>query len=158
MKATDLMIGDWVNLNLDVDYKTEKSIYAPVQVTGINKDGTIDVNCTYDKSESMQDGWGLKLIEPIPLTPEILKKNGFTKYDVGHNVIGWAILDDDHLYNSIPFTLTDNDFDTEPGEYKWGPVEDDREESFVREIGRMNYVHELQHLFKQCKIKKEIVL
>ena len=77
MKAEELMIGDWVNLNLDVDYKTGKSIYAPIQVTGINKDGTIDVNCTYDKSESMQDGWDLKLIEPIPLTKEILHKNSF---------------------------------------------------------------------------------
>lgn len=77
---------------------------------------------------------------------------------LAHNVIGWTILDDCRLYSSIPFTLTDNDFDTESGEYKWGPIEDDREESFVREMGRMNYVHELQHLLKLCKIEKEIVL
>ena len=77
MNTKDLMIGDLVNLNFDVDYKTGKSIYAPAQVTGINKDRTIDVNFIYDKSESMQYRWDLKLIEPIPLTKEILYKNGF---------------------------------------------------------------------------------
>ena len=79
MKAEDLMVGDWVNLNFDVDYKTGNLIYGYVQVTGINIDGTINVNCTYDKSESMQDGWDLKLIEPIELSEEILEKIGFKK-------------------------------------------------------------------------------
>lgn len=94
---------------------------------------------------------------PIPITPEILEKNGFTKYDVGHNVSGWTIMDEEYC-SDIPFTLTDNACDTKQGEYKWGPVEDDREESFVREIGRIKYVHELQHLLKLCKIDKEIEL
>lgn len=152
MKATDLMIGDWVRLS---------SYYGRV-------DGIIRLREVYTAEEKWMvivhfgGNWyeqvNVAILEPIPITPEILEKNGFTKYDVGHNVSGWSIVDDDNLYSAIPFTLTDNDFDTESGEYKWGPVEDDREESFVREIGRIKYVHELQHLLKQCKIKKEIVL
>ena len=152
MKATDLMIGDWVRLS---------SYYGRV-------DGIICLRETHTAEEKWMviihlggnryEQVKTDILEPIPLTPEILKKNGFIKYDVGHNVSGWSIPDKDGFYSSIPFTLTDSDFDTELGDYKWGPVEDDREESFVREMGRMNYVHELQHLLKQCKIKKEIVL
>ena len=74
MKKEDLMIGDWVNLNFDIDYKTGESMYVPTQVIGINKSGTVDVNFTYDKLESMRDGWDLKLIEPIELSEEILHK------------------------------------------------------------------------------------
>lgn len=146
MKANELMIGDLVIRN------------------GVPEEPMLlyDMNVLANVVYLDQDGRGVaekfKNIKPIPLTPEILEKNGFTKYDVGHNVCGWTILDDDHLHSSIPFTLTDNDFDTEQGEYKWGPVEDDREESFVREIGRINYVHELQHALKLCKIEKEITL
>ena len=146
MKKEDLMIGDWV----------------------IRRGVPEEPMRLYDMKTSAglvyldQDGRGVtekfENIEPILLTHEIMEKNGFTKYDVGHNVIGWSIMDDDNLYSAIPFTLTDNDFDTEQGEYKWGPVEDDREESFVREIGRINYVHELQHALKLCGIEKEITL
>ena len=121
------------------------------------------IRCQRDPKDKLYvssnfEDFHVDILSPIPLTSEILEKNGFTKYDVGHNVNGWTIMGDDNLYSAIPFTLTDNDFDTEPGEYKWGPIEDDREESFVREMGRINYVHELQHLLKLCKIEKEIVL
>lgn len=146
MKATELMIGDWViRKGVPEEPMRVYDIKTSVGIVYLDQDG----RGITEKFEN---------IEPIPLTPEILEKNGFTKYDVGHNVVGWSIMDDDNLYSAIPFTLTDNDFDTESGKYKWGPVEDDREESFVREMGRINYVHELQHLLKQCKIKKEIVL
>lgn len=139
MKATDLMIGDWVNLNFDVDYKTGKSIYAPVQITGINKDGTIDVNCTFDKSESMQDGWDLKLIEPIPLTREILEKNGFEKSQ--GEKFTWFIC------NVAAFDIRivsekNNLYDIKIAEYP-RPIK---------------YVHELQHALKLCGIEKEIIL
>ena len=152
MKPEELMIGDWVQSF--PDQGRVDSIICLRETHTAEEKWVVIIHLGGNRYEQVK----VDILEPIPLTPEILKKNGFTKYDVGHNVSGWTIMDDDHLYNSIPFTLTDNDFDTEPGEYKWGPVEDDREESFVREIGRMNYVHELQHLFKQCKIKKEIVL
>lgn len=146
MEKEDLIIGDWV---------TRRGVPEEhMRICGMNVlAGVVYLD---------QDGRGVtekfENIEPIPLTLKILEKNCFTKYDVGHNVSGWSIMDDDNLYSAIPFTLTDNDFDTEPGEYKWGPIEDDREESFVREMGRINYVHELQHVLKVCKIEKEIIL
>ena len=54
MKATELMIGDWVNSQLD-DH--------PIQ---------IDEEVFYILIKGYDDG-----IEPIPITAEILEKNGF---------------------------------------------------------------------------------
>lgn len=136
MKVEEFMIGDWVNLNFDVDYKTGKSIYAPVQITGINKDGTVDVNFTYDKSESMQDRWDLKLIEPILLTSEIMEKNGYKRGLLIHE---YKISDGLH-------------YDLESGLLLFG-----YEYGTVLEI-KCNYVHELQHVLKLCGIENDIIL
>lgn len=141
MNINDLMIGDWVNLNFDVDYKTGKSIYAPAQITGINKNGTIDVNCTYDKSESMQDGWDLKLIEPIPLTKDILHKNGFCG-----EVYLWISAGDEKILEYYPF---------EHRLSLWHSEEKNQEILFKCHCF---YVHELQHALKLCRIEKEIVV
>ena len=54
MKATELMIGDWVNSQLDGH---------PIQ---------IDEEVFYILIKGYDDG-----IEPIPITAEILEKNGF---------------------------------------------------------------------------------
>ena len=64
MKATELMIGDLVCLKDDTKYKL------PLRVDGILKD---DVSL---EGEGFLGGvYGL--IRPIPLTPEILEKNGW---------------------------------------------------------------------------------
>ena len=141
------MVGDWINLNFDVDYKTGKSIYAPAQVTGINKDGTIDVNCTFDKSRSMQDGWDLKLVEPIPLTPEILEKNNFQSKEDQYShrkifFLGKNEYNLDVYFNNGTIVLVEADY--EPTTYAY--------------MCDCKYVHNLQHILKDLKIEKEIVL
>lgn len=59
MKPTELQIGDWI-------------LYGdkPVRVLQL--------------SENVKDGW----VEPIPLTPEILEKNGFWVMDQANQVNG----------------------------------------------------------------------
>ena len=74
MKATELMIGDWVGRVFDdkrIDYR---------QVDWIR---TGEIGMRYQKV------WAIGCIEPIPLTPEILEQNGFIKvnsqrYDYGY--------------------------------------------------------------------------
>ena len=112
MKAEDLQIGDWVQLFPDqcrVDgiiclrevHTAEEKWMAIVHLGG-NKYERVNVD----------------ILEPIPLTHDILEKNGFTNYDVGHKVKGWTIMDEEYC-SDIPFTLTDNDFDTEQEEAKY---------------------------------------
>ena len=62
MKATDLMIGDWVCLKDDI--KNE----LPLKVDGVLID---DISLEGEGFLGSFDG----LIRPIPVTPEILKKN-----------------------------------------------------------------------------------
>ena len=64
MKATDLMIGDWVCLKDDT--KSE----LPLKVDGVLTD---DISLEGEGFLGGVDG----LIRPIPLTPELLEKNGF---------------------------------------------------------------------------------
>lgn len=146
MNTNELMVGDWINLNYDIDYKTYESIFAPVQVTGINSDGTIDVNFTYDKSESMQDGWDPTLVHYIPLSKEILKKNGFHK----NTKVGIPELYSCKSLQKHCVSIFVGDHKNSDIMWSFGETDD----IFMT----CKYVHELQHLFRLLKIKKEIVL
>lgn len=79
MEATELRVGNWVTC-----FSTQPDkINEPIQVNYIapTKDG--------DMAVYFNDGWGaLELIEPIPLTEDILIRLGFEKE--GHN---WIIGD-----------------------------------------------------------------
>ena len=68
MTTKDLMIGDWVFIN----HCSNRLEPCYGQVTGIDKNGE-DVYTT----DGMVD---ISLIEPIPLTEEILKANGFEEH------------------------------------------------------------------------------
>ena len=76
--------------------------------------------------------------EPIPLTIEILEKNGFEKnrdygYFIGQSNSGYYIyLDNNYLSIQAGYDAI---------EFAW-----------------CEYVHELQHALKLCGIKKEIIL
>ena len=64
MKATELMIGDWVCL------KDDTKCEFPLKVDGVLTD---DISLEGEGFLGGVDG----LIRPIPITPEILEKNGF---------------------------------------------------------------------------------
>ena len=121
MKATDLMIGDWVLVK-----DAPSAEFRPCRVTiGLLRNLLIS-------NETKRS------VKPIPLTKEILEKNGFYKSEVGkRDEIGNYFLekyDAPILFFSIHY--------------------DDG-----RDIGnRIEYVHELQHALKLCGIEKEIVL
>lgn len=76
MKATDLMIGDWV----------QDTCGNPIQVKELLEDG---INGEWDCAECYGVEAVYDDIKPIPLTAEILEKNGFIKvnsqrYDYGY--------------------------------------------------------------------------
>ena len=133
MRAKDLMIGDWV-------YDIILQGYTKVEVltlSGIK--GTIHDNV-----------WHEKTFEPIPLTPEILEKNGFEKLDFSHFQIGdrRLVLDADGRWDgplSWHWVVTEMDTNA-----KGQPVVLDYY------VATINYVHELQHCLKLVGIDKEI--
>lgn len=127
MESSELMIGDWVK-SLKEDHSGEYG-----QVIDIDHHNTVllEYKCVNYYTD-------VEHIEPIPLTTEILEKNGFTRYgQVYANLQQWV--------------------------GKFG----DKRKSFVQDIRTgewgmndvwINYVHELQHILKLCKIEKEIEL
>ena len=87
-------------------------------------------------------------VDPIPLTPEILEKNGFE-----------MVLDKDKLPTyRIKWTRNPNLYFTvfTGVDGYWNPVGFGVTIAGVN--GAIDYVHQLQHAMKLCGINKEIVL
>ena len=128
MEAIDLMIGDKL-----------KTVFSQkiVEVKEIKQ------NCIYTEG----NGYEYNEVEPIPITPEILEKNGwvfnneYEKFFPNTWVGGGLMLQcvDDGGYRIV----VTSDYDDE----------DTNNTPFV-----ICYVHELQHALKLRRIKKEIIL
>jgi hypothetical protein len=133
MKVENLMIGDLV-LN---DGKV-------IRVDAVHK-RKIGYHKTKDKLTWLFSGQ----FQPILLTPEILKKNGFIREE---NI---------QLYNH--YTGIDNrvslndDFYCMNSRNMWN-VHIDSEDYCSIASCELTYIHELQHLLKLCRIDKEIVV
>ena len=124
MKAEDLMIGDWV-LVKELDFSNLTNVISEYQHQIRLKDFA-----------EMYNAGEYKKYEPIPLTTEILEKNGF------YNSV---LIDDYKITDGVHYNI------------------DSKQILFGFEYGTVLeidccYVHELQHALKLCKIKKEIVL
>lgn len=132
IKISELSIGDWVMFtpNKKIYVAEPRFTSAPAKITGAyrGREVTLEIEC---KREFM--AIPLSCIAPIPLTPEILEKNGFEE-----NCGGW--------YNS--------EARMEFEQYKDG---------WCRTIGCgeysiyfIKYVHQLQHALRLAGVGKEI--
>lgn len=76
------------------------------------------------------------LLEPIPITPEVLEKN-----DWEERPTGYVFYTDGKRYdNSLWYIFGSNTFVVNTAEFQ------------------IKYVHELQHALRLCRIEKEIIL
>ena len=157
MKTTDLMIGDWVNYRPGwIDEETKEVVYE------IKTGFPIRLTCLYDGlsqyDDVLPDG-SINTIEvadyelfAIPITPEILKKNGFTIYEqdfTSNTVYKFGSLD------YMEFNGFDNYFDIGS---KITYMHFGRKITYIHSLMRIYFVHELQHALRLCGIKKELVL
>lgn len=123
MKANELMIGDWVLYN-----ETPQQIF---EISGIDDEVYLETEELVHQSE----------IQPIPLTPEILEKNGFIKRRWESN----SYVNSESEAANICFSI---------GDYTnlWGGGDQDYVWVTVK------YVHQFQHALRLCRIEKEIEL
>lgn len=117
MKANDLMIGDWVLHNT---YPERIKLIGNTMVKVYTCDDTIDID----------------ELCPIPLTAEILEKNGWS--EDAHR-----FPEDENFYLELEVRGSEVWWTINMSEY---------------DIIRLSYVHELQHALKLCKIGKEVLL
>lgn len=126
MKANELMIGDWV-----LDTRTG----TPLRVNPF-------------MAELEVPEW-----QPIPLTPEILEKNGFNEPPLEmQKRVRFVVLCEEYQirysFNSYWFSICKN-----------AAANDSDYPTFICAFQeRIKYVHELQHALRLCRIEKEIVL
>lgn len=132
MKAEKLMIGDWLYFN------EEEFDYVPVQVESLTM-GDIFVK---NENNPLCYEADAKDLEYIPLTAEILEKNGFAhehSYEEGIAIEKFCI-------NGMRIDQLAEDL------FVWiCPATNNG-------ILTFHYVHELQHALRLCKIDKEIEL
>ena len=143
MKAKELMIGDWVlcDRNAQSDYEFDNVDYQPYQIAnGEDIDYAFEQNMIGDAD----------VYQPIPLTAEILERNGFEVQDQGGGRrdvwIGFGVdcegdIEVEFQYNIPTHLKIDGVF---KGEYYTST--------------NIKYVHLLQHALKLCGIEKEIEL
>ena len=140
MKATELMIGDWVCL------KDDTKCEFPLKVDGVLTD---DISLEGEGFLGGVDG----LIRPIPITPEILEKNGFSpetfltsewEKEVYFKEFPSCVVEPDDSGKYIFGTITYwNKTDGDGSPIDWGTMYDSR-------ICNLQYVHELQRLLRCC--------
>lgn len=145
MKAEDLMVGDWVYLvstihNVsfpdngviqDEGYITTRT---PIKIT------TVSENCIsyYSNKLELYITLSSEDIEPIPLTPEILEKNG-----LANDPYGCHFKEDEYMMLEISVEEEGIYWTINYNEYA---------------ILKLKYVHQLQHALRLCEINKEIVV
>lgn len=144
MKAEELMIGDWVNHTYR-NYISGEIVSTNFRVAQIRKYTTEDASYhLYAERQNMGD---VENISPIPLTPEILEKNGFKKVK--------------NSFGGCYYSIADDYYDLTIEEYSdsnWYVEYNDTEVPLPTSRNSVCYVHELQHTLKLFGIKMDIVL
>ena len=148
MKANELMIGDWVFLKNGKVLQT-----CQVTVIGNATQNRNDIGkyvCLDMSDEFPTCIFEIDEISPIPITPEILEKNGFEVQDQGGGRkdvwTGFGIdyegdIEVEFQYNVPVYLKIDGGF---KGEYYTS--------------ANIKYIHQLQHALRLCGIEKEIIL
>ena len=151
MEAKELMIGDWIVYEGDTNYDN------PIRIEGM--DIATKSLITSDREDVGFDG-----IEPIPLTPEILEKNGLIKDEDRGKDFGQTY----HIL--IPTGYEAHSFTVQVTIYKepiqgvdvlfkcWGWIPPFNGALDDIHLCSLKYVHQIQHALRLCGIDKEIVL
>ena len=130
-----LMIGDWVETNPNcgkLAFGIESSIARVSEIGFSNSDGM------YVSFDGIKGRYYDVEIEPIPITDEILEKNGFKKNNFNQYVLGKSDLGEE-IYYEIGFIQL-------------------RYPNSYYSILSIGYVHEFQHMLNIFGIKKKIKL
>ena len=136
LDCKSLMVGDWVKNRLD--YGTISAI--------LKYDRVIVHSGIWDTETSAQG------LEPIPLTPEILEKNGFAKISPQDT---WLYRPLDKYVDKFLYAIRARRFDY--------PIYRIDIDNYVFRTGmgfsgQLQYVHELQHALRLCGIDLDIKL
>lgn len=128
MKATDLMLGDWV-------YLSETGRH-PMQITLLDEDGCY-LNFVDNEGDPFEGDFGENGVQPIPLTGELLFANGFYKYVSCRGKTYYGYMTDHKILFEI-LERTEGILEVAVGD----------------KYRELKYVHELQHVLRFVGLDK----
>ena len=150
MKAEDLMVGNWVAVEIQVDDVDNHPVYKqiPMRVSSLSH-GVIELE------EAGELGNQIYSVVPLKLTPEILEESGFVREEVTFAKCQYILYTPcspgyrPHPLKTVYVTISDYigisiNYQTKAGGFK-------------RYDGACQYVHELQNAMKQCEVEHKIV-
>ena len=132
LKLSNLMVEDWVVCY----HPTSQKSFEKVSV------GLLHTMQEQEYGHINENSPLFRIVEPIPLTPEILKKNGFN-------------LHDDMYTNDVMTLHDDKKFIKTKNAWSVGVHTNGCHRIALCEL---TYLHELQHLLKLCNIDFEFVV
>ena len=143
MKITDIQIGDWLQ-NTNGNIGKAQAIYRYHNLG--DKEFSYEIVMQYNPNGTCYTD--LSLLKPIPLTPEILEKNGFKKFSLDEDeAVGfcgkWWSNDGDVMVKKFKFKYMGDMFYISSRNSK---------------ISNIRSVHQLQHALRLCGINKEITI
>jgi hypothetical protein len=148
LKISDLSVGDWVMVEWPDGERWRG------RLTRLSVTGGVEVCCANGKHVRCSDGF----ISPIPITAEILEKNGFVRCSVEFNIYEYTTLlgkilrtTQVHLITSQSISVFLHDTSIERGSYH-------REKTQVYILRDELYVHDIQHALRLAGVDKEINL
>lgn len=154
MKASDICVGDWLNIyNFPNDNPKQDDLY-PAKVNAVfifepfKEPDVADVELVFKNKEggSAIASRPLDTCLPIKLTEDILVKNGFEK-----NHDDEAPAEECYFYRLFAKPCGWFDIDA------FG-LEEELGAEFTYHDININYVHQLQHLLRLCGIEKELII
>ena len=150
MTAKHLMIGDWVRVTNDGSVPLPGKIANMLPRAG----RVIGIECDSVQLDFVDFPFMLDSIEPIPITHEILEKNGWkhefdkkdymVKYDLAqHGKNCWMM-----------WSVKEHNLDVQR--------QDEKLDMYNLKVSKVvipcDYVHQLQHTLRLCGIDKEITI
>ena len=149
----DIRVRDYLRVNRDVCIKKGTI----VEVRGIDADNRFEnhigcASCHPLDDNQFDGGIWCDFLDPIPLTPEILEKNGF-RYTNQYTLKGadTYVLCLEQRGFDFMITIKLNDY------FALDSYDDRMYRLAEIQTGKW-YVHDLQHALRLCGIEKEIVL
>ena len=155
MRTVDIQIGDWVRLRYK-SYPENKEVVADFRVSQIVVHGPK----MYAWSKESGNMGPVVDLEPIPVTPEFLEKNGFSlseSTDVGDEYV-YAADRDKCPQTIVAFSIYNEPVAGARSLVRCWTKPDGVDGQNDAHICNVRYVHELQHILKICGIDKDIVL
>ena len=149
IKPEDLRIGDLVRTNRDCAFpKGTKCVVTDIRPEKSLKDkkGIVSLRAIYDDDDGPWGAWCCS-IEGIPLTPELLKKNGFKEEVDGKYYTKTLDNEEDFLARYLAVERKSDN---------WAVFIKYRKLTEYALLRKIQYVHELQHILWALGLDAEI--